>query len=192
MNQKHDKQIVLQKGLQLFCNKGYKALGVDEICEITGMTKGAFYNAFKSKEQFLVEALQLYSENNVKRIERELMPSADFSSIEILKNFYLKMIQSQPKINFMGCFVNNMMSELGTVNPVIGEITSLEYDKFIDAIEPIIQESQKEGGINKTISSRDIAMLLHSTFYGVLTIVKSSKDFQQGINTMNILFANLK
>lgn len=192
MNQKHDKQIVLQKGQQLFCNRGYKAIGVDEICELTAMTKGAFYNKFKSKEQFLVETLRLYSEKNVKRIEKELLPSNDLLSIEILKNFYIKMLENQPRINYMGCFINNMMSELGTVNPKIGELASMEYKKFIDAIIPSIQESQKEGSINNSISTRDVAMLLHSTFYGVLTIVKSSKDFQQGISTMNMLFENLK
>ena len=49
MNIKHDKENVLKIGLGMFCNKGYNSLGIDEICKVTGMTKGAFYNAFKSK-----------------------------------------------------------------------------------------------------------------------------------------------
>ena len=61
MNIKHDKENVLKTGLSLFCNKGYNSLGIDEICKVTGMTKGAFYNAFKSKEQFLIEDLVIES-----------------------------------------------------------------------------------------------------------------------------------
>ena len=52
MNIKHDRNKVLQLGVKLFWCKGYHHLGVDEICKTTGMTKGAFYNAFKSKENF--------------------------------------------------------------------------------------------------------------------------------------------
>jgi len=57
VNVKHDRNKVLQTATGLFCEKGYSALGVDEILKQTGMTKGAFYNAFRSKEAFLLETL---------------------------------------------------------------------------------------------------------------------------------------
>ena len=60
MNIKHDKEQVLKTGVDLFWIKGYHSLGVDEICKLTGMTKGAFYNAFKSKENFLLKAIEVY------------------------------------------------------------------------------------------------------------------------------------
>jgi TetR/AcrR family transcriptional repressor of nem operon len=48
MYQKHDKEIVIEKGLGLFCSKGYNNLGIDEICKSTVINNGVFYNAFKS------------------------------------------------------------------------------------------------------------------------------------------------
>ncbi len=192
MNLKHDKENVIKVGLGLFCKKGYSSLGIDEICKTTGMTKGAFYHSFKSKEQFLIETVRLYGANNVKRIQNELNTNVEITALERLQNFYTKMFEAQPKNQFIGCFINNIMSELGAVNPIIGKLSSIEFDKFIDAIEPTVKAAQAEGSLKNDIDSRSITELLHATFYGLLTKAKSNQDYQQSINTFNLLLANLK
>jgi TetR/AcrR family transcriptional repressor of nem operon len=192
LNQKHNREEVLKKGLAMLCNKGYNSLGVDEICKVTGMTKGAFYNAFKSKEQFLKDAISFYSENNINRIKLQLQPTEKHSAFERLQLFYTKMLEVQPKVNFTGCFINNIMSEMGFTSEIIGSVSNIEFYKFIDAIEPTIVEAQMNGEITSDINSRQIAELIHSTFYGVLTIAKSSHNYKQSILTINLLIQNLK
>ncbi|MCB9325349.1 MAG: TetR/AcrR family transcriptional regulator [Lewinellaceae bacterium] len=192
MNVKHDKEKVLKTGLGMFCNKGYNSLGVDEICKVTGMTKGAFYNAFKSKEQFLIEAILLYAKNNVNRIKAQLQSNNTQTAYERLLQFYVNMLDVQPKVNFMGCFINNIMSELGAANEKVGLASTQAFDEFIDAIEPTVMEAQQNNELNSEWNARQITELLHSTFYGSLTRAKSSKDNEQGINTMKLLFNNLK
>ncbi|MBP7185002.1 MAG: TetR/AcrR family transcriptional regulator [Saprospiraceae bacterium] len=192
MNVKHDKASVLRIGLGLFCNKGYNNLGVDEICKVTGMTKGAFYNAFKSKENFLNEAILLYGENNVKRINHQLQPKSGQSALERLQAFYINMLEAQPKVNFTGCFINNMMSEMGYKSEMIGDASKTEFDNFIKAIKPTVIEAQKNGEIKSELDAKQLTELIHATFYGVLTIAKSTKDFNQSIHTINLLFQNLK
>lgn len=156
------------------------------------MTKGAFYNSFKSKEQFLLEGISTYSEQNIKRIEKQLQPLNELSPFKRLKQFYIQMLESQPKNNFSGCFINNMMSELGFINDNVGILTTKEYEKFINAITPTILEAQKNNEIIDSIPATAIAELLHTTFYGILTRIKSSRDFQQGKQTLNLLLNNLK
>lgn len=192
MNIKHDREKVLKTGLGLFCNKGYNSLGIDEICKVTGMTKGAFYNAFKSKEQFLIEAILLYAKNNVNRIKAQLQPNNNQSAYKRLLQFYTNMLEVQPKVNFMGCFINNIMSELGSANEKVGLASTQAFDEFIDAIEPTVMEAQQNNELNSEWNARQISELFHSTFYGSLTRAKSSKDNQQSINTMKLLFNNLK
>lgn len=192
MNIKHDKEIVLKTGLGMLCNKGYNSLGIDEICKVTGMTKGAFYNAFKSKEQFLIEVILLYAKNNVNRIKAQLKTNTEQSAYERLLQFYINMLEVQPKVNFMGCFINNIMSELGSVNEKVGSASTQAFDEFIDAIEPTVKEAQQNNEINSEWNARQITELFHSTFYGSLTRAKSSRNNQQSINTMKLLFNNLK
>ncbi len=192
MNIKHDKEEVLKIGLQLFCNKGYNSLGIDEICKVTGMTKGAFYNAFKSKEQFLIEAILLYSYNNVKRIKAALQSTNQRTAFEGLQHFYLTMLEAQPKANFIGCFINNIMSELRIVNDKVRNASNVAFNNFLDAIEPTVIAAQQNGEIRAELNARQVTELLHTTFYGVLTRAKSSQNYEQSMATMNLLLNNLK
>ncbi|MBK8489716.1 MAG: TetR/AcrR family transcriptional regulator [Saprospirales bacterium] len=191
MNQKHDREKVLRSGLHLFCSKGYNNLGVDEICKTTGMTKGAFYHAFEDKENFLLEAISTYGQNQVRYIHGKLDSTGEVKAIDRLKNFYLRMLEYQPEVNYMGCMINNMMSELGAINELVGKATSIEFARFVEAIEPTVKEAQQDGDLTPHISSEKMTELIHTTFYGTLTRAKSLSSAEKGIETMHLLFQTL-
>jgi TetR/AcrR family transcriptional regulator, transcriptional repressor for nem operon len=192
VNIKHDKEKVIQIGLNLFCSKGYGNVGLDEICKATGMTKGAFYNAFESKENFLLVTLESFDKLNSERIINVLSPNSNDKAIDQLEEFYSDMLKMQPQKNYMGCMVNNMMSELGAINENIATATSKGFEKIINSVEPCVKRAQKEGDLNSNYDSKEIATLLHSTFYGVLTRAKSLGSNKKGFTTMKLLFNNLK
>lgn len=193
MNKKHDYDQVLKSGLNLICNKGYNNLGVDEICKSTGMTKGAFYNAFKSKENFLLNGLKVYGEMTVKRLKFQLSKeNGKPKAIDRLTDLYDSMFDAQPKVNFMGCMVNNIMSELGSNNHTVGSAASIEFNSFITSIEPCVKEAQIEGDLILLIDSKTLTELLHSTFYGALTRAKSVQDHNQGKLMMQTLIKTLR
>lgn len=192
MNKKYDHNEVLKSGLKLICTKGYNSLGVDEICKSTGITKGAFYHAFKSKENFLLNGLKLYGEMTTKRLKAQLSKeNAKPLAIDRLKDLYDSMFDVQPKNNFMGCMVNNVMSELGSNNATVGSAASIEFNSFIEAIEPCVKEAQMDGDLTSSIDSKTLTELLHSAFYGALTRAKSIRDHKQGKLMMQTLLNTL-
>lgn len=113
-------------------------------------------------------------------------------AIDRLIAMYENMFDMQPKNNYTGCMINNIMSELGSTNQLIGEATAIEFDNFLSVIEPIVTEAQKDGDLNTSISSSAITELLHSTFYGSLTRAKSTREFNHGKQTMSLLINSLK
>ncbi len=117
MYKKHNKERALSEGCKLFWAKGYNDVGVDEICMKTGMTKGAFYNAFNSKENFLLKALAKYGDTSVEHIGAELSPQQDERAVHRLDRFYTGMLKDQEGFNYVGCLINNTMSELAVINP---------------------------------------------------------------------------
>lgn len=191
MNIKHNREDVLRKGLKLFCTDGYNSVGVDLICKETGMTKGAFYNAYKSKEGFLLACLELYSHENTKRIIGKLSNSANLSAKDRLTLFYKEMIEAQPKNNYTGCVVNNIMSELGGSNSLVSEATNLHFNNFLAPITEAVAEAQKNGAITPNIQANEIAELLHVAFYGILTRIKASNNVDLGVKTMHTLINSL-
>jgi TetR/AcrR family transcriptional repressor of nem operon len=192
VNVKHDRNKVLQTATGLFSEKGYTALGVDEILKQTGMTKGAFYNAFGSKESFLLETLELYSEKNTQRLLNKLTPQVELKAIEQLEQFYIEMLEMQDRINHRGCLVNSMMTELGGLNPNITDAINTHFETIIKSIVPIIQQAQNEGDLVSTISAEEIAEVLHSSFYGILNRLKSNRNKESSKKIFKILINLIK
>lgn len=188
---KHDKEKVLKIGMELFRCKGYHNLGINEICKVTGMTKGAFYNAFKSKENFLLDCIETYGLMNVNFLTEELSNTKE-KAIHRILNMYVGMFEEQSQKNFIGCMTNNIMSEIGSINDIISQATAKSFRSLLAVIEPVIQEAQKDGDISNSINSASITELIHTTFFGALTRAKSTKDSQMGINTMTLLIKSLK
>ncbi len=191
MNIKHDREKVIRTGLNLFCSKGYNNLGINEICQTTGMTKGAFYNAFTSKEQFLMATLKTYGESTVTHLTKKLHHN-EAKAIDRIIDMYKNMFDIQPNNNYTGCMINNIMSELGSTNQLVSQATAIEFNNFLNVIDPVVAEAQKDGDLNTSISSSAITELLHSTFYGSLTRAKSTREFNHGKETMTLLINSLK
>ena len=60
-----NKQHIIRKGLKALYQKGYNATGVQEIANAAEIPKGSFYNYFKNKEDFAVEAMRLFTEREL-------------------------------------------------------------------------------------------------------------------------------
>lgn len=190
MNIKHNKELVVNRGLELFISEGYHALGVDRICKETGMTKGAFYNAFKSKENFFLVCLEAYFDQGKAFLALSL--NNDKTAFEAVKNFYFQLLNIEQDKCFSGCLINNIMSELSGSNKTINQVTTSYFNSLIDIIEPKIKEAQVEESIKSNFNSRQIAELLHSTFFGVLTRSKGNSNNELGVNTMQLTFDLIK
>ena len=53
------KQRILDTAAQLFCERGYEMVGINELIEKSGVAKATFYQHFRSKEKLCVEWLKL-------------------------------------------------------------------------------------------------------------------------------------
>jgi AcrR family transcriptional regulator len=69
---------ILQAAMRLFADSGYDATGVAEICEKSGLSKGAFYHHFPSKQAVFLALLDAWLEG----LDRDVLaasPTGDLS-----------------------------------------------------------------------------------------------------------------
>lgn len=175
--------------MELFWAKGYHNLGVAEICRETGMTKGAFYNAFKSKENYLNSTIESYGNLISDHLEKRLTNSK-LKAFDKLLFLYKELLDAQTKNKHIGCFVNNTMSEMGALNASIASATSDQFNKFLNTIEPTVREAQKDKDLCNTINSKLLTEIIHTTFFGLLTRSKSTKT--SGSTVMTTFLNTLK
>lgn len=67
MNEK--KQRIIETGMKLFATKGFHSTSIQEIADQSGVSKGAFYLHFSSKEDLTLNIHQYYYNDLVERVE---------------------------------------------------------------------------------------------------------------------------
>ncbi len=72
---------IVNKAFFQFLNKGYRACSLKDLEQATGLTKGAFYYYFNSKEEILKEGLERYA------TVLEDLSEEDFEKIASLKEY---------------------------------------------------------------------------------------------------------
>jgi AcrR family transcriptional regulator len=56
------KQLIMDKALELFAKQGFKATSVQQITDYCGISKGAFYLSFKSKDELIIALIDHFME----------------------------------------------------------------------------------------------------------------------------------
>ena len=60
MKRIHNKEDIVQAGLDIVLSRGFNATGVEAILKQASIPKGSFYNFFSSKEEFALAIIDQY------------------------------------------------------------------------------------------------------------------------------------
>lgn len=78
---------ILQTSLALFLRNGYSDTGMSDLVAEAGLSKGAFYHYYRSKQELYEEALNSFFKNFINNQEYELIPKKAFR--EGIRELYL-------------------------------------------------------------------------------------------------------
>lgn len=85
------KQLIMEKALELFAEQGFEATSVQQITEHCGISKGAFYLSFKSKDELIIALIDQFMMQVVTDIDRIVRDTCDE---QLLYEFYYSTYQS--------------------------------------------------------------------------------------------------
>ena len=175
MRQKHNKTAIIEEGIQLFREKGYHNTGVDDILKTCKIPSGSFYNFFKNKEGFAVQALDHYNQRYLEYLKQYLEDDS-VSPIQRLKNVFQGNVNMHlEKECSVGCLLNSLTSEVGVTSPLIGEKIVADFSKNNEALAKTIQAGQDLGEIRKDFTATELADYLINGFAGATIRMKAGK-----------------
>lgn len=156
------RQRIYKTAIDLFARKGYENVSVDEICRRLGMTKGAFYAHFRSKDQIILEEF-MNMDRYYAVVAEGLPPEA--SSLEKLRAFNREAIK--------------LMSDLGvTLMKVLYHSQIAPHMREPYLVHPgrnlyritnqLIREGQERGEIRPDLPSEELTTVLINAFRGQL------------------------
>ncbi|MEK5379785.1 TetR/AcrR family transcriptional regulator [Niallia sp. FSL W8-0635] len=77
------KQLIMEKSIELFAKQGFAATSVQQITEHCGISKGAFYLSFKSKDELVMALVDYFMEEFIAKLDYTVNHEED-----ILYHFY--------------------------------------------------------------------------------------------------------
>ncbi|MCM3387636.1 TetR/AcrR family transcriptional regulator [Ureibacillus chungkukjangi] len=102
------KQLIMEKSLELFAENGFEATSVQQITERCGISKGAFYLYFKSKDELINSLIDHFMTSIITELEQSV--SATQSREELLYNFlYISLGEFQQQSNFAKFFMTEQV-----------------------------------------------------------------------------------
>lgn len=101
------KQLIMEKALELFAENGFEATSVQQITERCGISKGAFYLHFKSKDELIHSLIDQFMNGFIAEIERVV---SEKPPKDLLFHFlYVTFGEFQQQANFAKVFVKEQV-----------------------------------------------------------------------------------
>lgn len=146
---------ILEISLSLFNEKGYEKTTIQDIVNALGMSKGAIYHHFKSKDE-IIEALSERCYHGDAQMEL-LQNASDKSGIEKLRAIIYRQIQNEEKQQIDSISINLWKNPKIFMN---GMTENLSVNSQI--VERILKEGMEDGSIRRQdpLCAAQVLMLL--------------------------------
>jgi len=161
-NRKHE---FMAAALELFYQKGYENTTIKDIIDELGVSKGAFYHYFESKEDIIITIAKEFT-RHAAGIVREIFERPGLTALEKMNlafeslNEY-KIREAEWRTKFKGAIQNdeNLKLQNMIINSMKNEIRSLYAD--------LIETGVKEGVFGDPVDAIDMAEFLLDTGFSL-------------------------
>ena len=153
---------ILATSLKCFAKHGFNESSIQEICQETGVSKGAFYHHFPSKQALFMELLKGWLDSielDFSTSQQESVPETLMHMTAILPAAIASADDQLPM------FLEFWLQASRDQN--IWEVTIAPYRHFQDYFEELIQRGINEGSFSN-IDPKPVAQLIVSMAVGLL------------------------
>jgi TetR/AcrR family transcriptional repressor of nem operon len=189
----HDenKQHITRKGLKALYLKGYNATGVQEIAKAAGIPKGSFYNYFKNKEDFAIEAMRLFTDREIEMMQQILSDTSKppLERIKALYQYKIEYLSTKGAFS-LGCFLCNITLEMADVSEAISREATRCFTAEYAPLLSCLQEAQANGDLDPDRDLNQLTNLIRNCWLGALVIMKANKS-EAPLREFHILLENM-
>jgi len=156
--------------------RGYADTSVDQLCATAGVTKGAFFHHFRTKDALGVAAARRFSE----------MADAAFSGapyralpdpVEPLLGYVaFRKAMMQGEMSGFTCLVGTMAQEAYATHPQVREACARTIDDHVDMLVEDIETALRERNVAVPGGARGLALYMQAVIQGAFVLAKAHDD----------------
>ncbi len=189
----NSREKIVSESLKLFSLKGFNNTSISDILKATNMSKGGFYNHFKSKEELftavLSEARRVWRMQNLAGVDKADRQIDRLK--KILVNFrdrYLKDAVHFPG----GCVFITLSVELDDQMPHLSSQLSDGFQRTKALLRGYLDRAREKGEIRADVSTSDVSEILFSGILGASVVYGMDKSDRQLGRSIKALISYLE
>jgi len=168
------RETLVDSGTDLFRRSGYVATTVDEICTAAGVTKGAFFHHFPSKEALARECLQKWQLQMETLHRSAVYQTIDDPVEKVLASIdFMSEVFSNPDAQ-KSCLAGTTVQEISETNPVLREAAQSCFLQGEVYFQSLLDDACRDRGT--TLDTASLARHWMGTIQGALLLYKASRD----------------
>ncbi|MFB4394782.1 MULTISPECIES: TetR/AcrR family transcriptional regulator [unclassified Pseudomonas] len=152
---------ILDSASQLFREKGFDGIGINDLMRAAGLTRGAFYGHFQSKDDLIGQACKQGLANNAAYWRATLDTSPD-GALAALASFYLS--DRHQHASAKGCVLAALAPDAARQGPEVRSEFTQGVEAFLGILEELLD------------GDRQRAMATLSTLVGGLVLSRAVDD----------------
>jgi TetR/AcrR family transcriptional regulator, transcriptional repressor for nem operon len=168
---------LIEAAMMIVRQKGYAATSVDDLCKAAGVTKGAFFHHFASKEALAVAGAEQWTA----RAEQLIFTLPDWTRIEdpldrLLAHIDFRLSMLDGPVEAFTCFVGTMVQETFATNDAIRAACDLSISTYANRLAEDIQPAIDRYSIRDDVTALDLAYHIQAVLQGAFIMAKAKGD----------------
>lgn len=162
----HDtKKRLITAGLQLMLERGYHAVGVQDLLDETGIPRGSFYHHFESKEDFALQVVDAY-QANVRDLLHATVDDPSRPPLDRIRDFFDGVRTSYESEGYLGCFLGALGQELSGTSEIFRRKIDGCLGFIAAGLSRCIEDARLRGDLPVATDSRAMGNLLADAWEG--------------------------
>ncbi|SPH16937.1 HTH-type transcriptional regulator AcrR [Defluviimonas aquaemixtae] len=178
---------LLDAALKVIRTKGYSATSVDDICSEAGVTKGAFFHHFRSKEDLAVAAAAHWTEMTGGFFAGAPYHAPADPAKRVLAYVAFRKAIIQGDLPDFTCLVGTMVQEAYGSNPAIRDACWDSISGHAATLIPDIEAALRERGADADWTAESLALHTQAVIQGAFILAKASGDPRRAVESLDHL-----
>ncbi|WP_336406959.1 TetR/AcrR family transcriptional regulator [Gallaecimonas mangrovi] len=176
MNMAHSerdvKAHILDTAQGIMGQRGFSAVGLNELLKAADVPKGSFYHYFASKEAFGVALLERYFSHYMAGLN-ELLSNPNGTAVSRLMDYWQRWVDTQAGSDLHSrCLVVKLGAEVSDLSEDMRQVLEQGTAQLLARLTGEIALAQSQGDISKTVAPEELASALYQMWLGASMLAK--------------------
>lgn len=167
------RQRILDAAVSVIRKKGYTATTVDDLCAEAGVTKGAFFHHFPSKDSMAVAAAEYWSEMTDGFFAAAPYHRFDDPLNRVLGYLDFRKTLLRGAVAEFTCLVGTMVQEVYATHPDIRRVCEASIGEQADRLEADIADAMTRHRVRASWTAKSLALHIQAVLQGAFILAKA-------------------